>query len=193
MLGYYNHLSNMPMSFFDSMKTGELMSRFSDATRVRDALAQAILTLLFDSVMVIVGVFFLLQQNAFLFSISLGIFFVYSLTIMLFVKPTKNINREIMENNASVSSYIKESVDGITAVKSFNAENIIRETTREKFEVFVDKNVDGIVLGAKQEAISQFISAAGLLGVLWAGYYVVLNGGMLFGELMTFYVMLGFF
>ncbi|MCL2808176.1 MAG: peptidase domain-containing ABC transporter, partial [Coriobacteriia bacterium] len=175
------------------MKTGELMSRFSDASRVRDALAQTILTLIFDSAMVIVGAFLLLNQNMFLFLISLGVFAVYSLAVMLFVRPMRNINREIMSQYAFVSSYLKESIDGITTVKSFNAESAIRDTTRTRFKVFVDKNAKGIFLGTNQNAISQFISSAGLLVVLWAGYYVVINGGMFFGELMTFYIMLGFF
>ena len=44
-LGYYKHLLELPMNFFGTRKTGELMSRFSDASNIRDAVSTATLTI----------------------------------------------------------------------------------------------------------------------------------------------------
>lgn len=34
-LGYYHHLMKLPQSFFDNMRTGEIISRISDAVKIR--------------------------------------------------------------------------------------------------------------------------------------------------------------
>src|SRR5690606_12040070 len=34
-LGYYKHLFHLPQTFFDSMRTGEIISRINDATKIR--------------------------------------------------------------------------------------------------------------------------------------------------------------
>ena len=43
LLGYYNHVIKLPMSFFSTRKTGEITSRFSDADNINDAVAETVL------------------------------------------------------------------------------------------------------------------------------------------------------
>ncbi len=47
-LGYVRHLYELPMSFFSTRRTGEIVSRFSDANKIIDALANTIMTLFLD-------------------------------------------------------------------------------------------------------------------------------------------------
>ena len=37
-LGYYNHVFDLPMNFFGTRKTGEIISRFMDASKIRQAI-----------------------------------------------------------------------------------------------------------------------------------------------------------
>lgn len=39
LLGYYRHVLELPMKFFGSRKVGEIVSRFNDASKVRDAIS----------------------------------------------------------------------------------------------------------------------------------------------------------
>ena len=52
MLGYYDHVIDLPMDLFSTRKTGDLISRFHDANKVQEALSHVTLTLLIDTVMV---------------------------------------------------------------------------------------------------------------------------------------------
>ena len=40
-LGYYQHVLKLPMDFFSTRKVGEIISRFIDASHVRDAISGA--------------------------------------------------------------------------------------------------------------------------------------------------------
>ena len=39
LLGYYRHVMELPMNFFGTRKVGEIISRFNDAGKVRDAIS----------------------------------------------------------------------------------------------------------------------------------------------------------
>src|SRR5690554_4514914 len=54
-LTYYQHVLELPMSFFDSRKVGEILSRLSDASKIRSAISGATITVMIDTLMVIAG------------------------------------------------------------------------------------------------------------------------------------------
>ena len=51
LLGYYRHVLELPMNFFGTRKVGEIVSRFNDASKVRDAISGATLTIMIDTLM----------------------------------------------------------------------------------------------------------------------------------------------
>ena len=121
------------MNFFGTRKVGEIISRFMDASKVRDAISGATLTIMIDTLMAIAGAIILYLQNATLFVIALIIAIVYGVIVFSFNKPVKKINQEQMEQNAQLTSYLVESLNGIETVKSFNAEEEASLKTEGKF------------------------------------------------------------
>lgn len=67
LLGYYNHVIDLPMNFFGTRKVGEIISRFNDAGKIRDAISSATLTLMIDTLMAVVGGVILYMQSSKLF------------------------------------------------------------------------------------------------------------------------------
>lgn len=45
----------LPMNFFGTRKVGEIISRFNDAGKVRDAISGATLTIMIDTLMAVAG------------------------------------------------------------------------------------------------------------------------------------------
>ncbi len=70
LLGYYRHVIELPMNFFETRKVGEIIARFNDAGNVRDAIFGATLTIMIDSLMAMAGAIILYLQNAKLFGIT---------------------------------------------------------------------------------------------------------------------------
>lgn len=71
LLGYYKHVLELPMNFFATRKVGEIVSRFNDAGKVRDAISGATLTIMIDTLMAIAGAVILYAQNPELFAITI--------------------------------------------------------------------------------------------------------------------------
>ncbi len=113
--------------------------------------------------------------------------------LFVFIKPIQNANRKIMVCNASVSSYLKESIDGVETVKAFSSEEKAQNETKTRFTDFVLENIKGTLINVVESAISQTFALIGIVVVLWVGYMIVESGELTLGELITFYAMLSYF
>lgn len=133
LLGYYEHVLKLPMNFFGTRKTGEIISRFQDATSIRDALSNVTLTVMLDSVMAVVGGIMLYLKSHKLFFVAALILLIYAALVFVFNKPYRKANRRQMEDNAQLTSYLVESLNGIQTVKSFNGEAWVQTETEFKF------------------------------------------------------------
>lgn len=193
MLSYYNHLIDLPMSAISTRNTGEYISRFSDASTIRTAVSGATLTLLLDSLMVITCGVILFFENNILFFISLIMIILYAVVILCYRKPIEKINRDVMENNARVQSFLKESIDGIQIVKSHQAENQVKQKNTSKFNKLIKAVFKNNVMSASQDSICDLIELAGTAIILWAGFGMVLTKVVTIGSLMTFYALLSYF
>lgn len=192
-LGYYNHVLDLPMNFFGTRKIGEIVSRFQDASKIREAISGATLTIMIDTLMGIVGGGILYSYNSTLFFVSFMMLVLYAAVVFAFNKPIKRINREQMENNAQLTSYLVESLNGIETVKAFNAE----ETAKIKTEIYFISLLKTVFKEGKLNNLRESItSAIGLVGgvvILWIGALNVLDGKLTIGQLLVFNSLLAYF
>ena len=133
LFGYYRHVIELPMNFFGTRKVGEIISRFNDAGKVRDAISGATLTIMIDTFMAIAGAVILYMQNAKMFGITLIIVFLYGIIVVCFHRWYEKLNRKQMEDNAQLTSYMVESLNGIQTIKAYNAERKANRETELRF------------------------------------------------------------
>lgn len=192
-LGYYRHVLELPMNFFGTRKVGEIVSRFMDASKVREAISGATLSIMIDTLMAIAGGVILYTQNAMLFGITVIIVILYGAIVFAFNKPIRDINRKQMENNAQLTSYLVESLNGIETVKAFNAEGKANIETEKKFIKLLKNIFTGGLIGNLQSSLTGFIGSVGGIVILWVGAYSVMQGKMSLGQLLTFNALLSYF
>lgn len=192
-LGYYNHVIDLPMNFFGTRRVGEIISRFNDASQIREALADATVTLMIDSLMAIVGSVILYRQNATLFFITVVIAVLYFVIVFLFNKPMKRNNEHVMEDNSQLTSYLVESLNGIETIKSYTAEREVKGRTDRLFVKFMHSVFNGGKLGNIQQSLTQSVSEIGQTIIIWVGTIAVLGNKMSVGELVAFNSLLLYF
>ena len=192
-LGYYHHVLNLPMNFFGTRRVGEIVTRFMDASKIREAITGVSLTVMIDTVMAIIGGIILYTQNPQMFFVAVIIVVLYAIIVFSFNKPLRNINRENMEDNAQLSSFLIESLNGIETVKAFNAERSTNVETEKKFVKFQRSVFKMGWLHNLSGSLSGFVSAVGGIVILWVGAHNVMHGNMTLGGLMTFNALLVYF
>lgn len=193
MLSYFKHVLNLPMNFFSTRKSGEIISRFLDANKIIDALASASLSVLLDVGMVIIIGIVLFIQNVTLFLITLATLPFYMIVILFFVKLYDKANEEEMSASAKLNSSIIESLKGIETIKAYNNENEIYEKVDKEFVKLLKKSFFSAQLDNVQQGLKHGIQLISSILVLWIGSFFVMDGVITIGQLITYSSLLVFF
>lgn len=192
-LGYIKHIFKLPMDFFATRNTGEIVSRFSDASKIIDALASAVLSMLLDvGIVVIMGIILGIQSTK-LFLLTLISIPIYIVVILAFTKPFERLNRETMKSNSVVSSSIIEDIRGIETIKGLNSEEERYQKIDSEFVDFLKKSLAYTKSDTLQQAIKLFIQLTLDVFILWTGANLVIHNSLSIGQLMTYNALLSFF
>jgi len=192
-LSYIRHIFELPMSFFATRRTGEVISRFTDANSIIDALASTILSLFLDvSILIIVGSV-LLVQNTNLFLLSLISVPIYIIIIFAFMKPFEKMNNDVMQSNSMVSSAIIEDINGIETIKSLTSEETRYQKIDSEFVDYLDKSFKLSKYSILQSSLKQGAQLILNIVILWFGAQIVMTGKISIGQLITFNTLLSYF
>lgn len=183
---YARHVLRLPMNFFEMRRVGEILSRVSDAAKIRSAISGTTLSILVDGTLVIVsaGIMFVydwpLALVAFLFT-PLLLF-----SVMIHHSPAKRRSREAMEKAALLQSHLVEDISGVETIKSFNLEEPRAEKGEDSLVTFVQSAFSLQKLGITMNAAAAFVSGIAGVVILWYGGHRVMAGAMTLGQLMFF-------
>ncbi len=193
MLRYYQHVLALPMSFFDSRRVGEILSRLSDASKIRAAISGATLSVMLDSLMVLVGGVVLYTQNRTLFGVATLFVPFYFLVLWAFNRPYRKVQRKSMEQAADLESYLVESLNGVSTIKALGGEMQAQFDTETRFIRLLRTNFSDACLRNIQGSLQATLTIIGELIILWVGGLQIINGNMSIGQLITFNALLAYF
>lgn len=193
MLGYYDNVIDLKMDFFDNHLTGDLLTRFNDASKVQEALASVTLTLMVDVPMVLICGITLFRQSADLFGVIATILVLYIIISAVYIRPLDKRNRQLMLENSQMNSFLKESFDNIQTIKAFNAGASVKAQTRELFINIQAYGMKTALLSMSKDSFIEMVASFGTLALLWIGSVKIACGELTLGSLMAFYTLLGYF
>lgn len=193
MLNYYNHVLQLPISFYTLRDTGDIISRFNDTSMIRSIVSQAALSVMMDTIMAIFGAVILYKSSKQLFIIAVAMLCCYAVIVFAYKKPMRKMNRTLMEMNGKMTSQLVETINGVETIKTLNQEEPQRNKTRTLFMHLQKKSFNGGLLDMSQSIATSIVGTIGGLLIFWIGGTAVLNGDMTMGELITFNALLGYF
>jgi subfamily B ATP-binding cassette protein MsbA len=186
------HVLRLPVSYFDSTKTGVLISRImSDAEGVRNLVGTGIIQLVGSilTAMIVLGV--LIYVNWKLTSTTIVALAAFGWMMTLAFKRLRPIFRERSVINAEVTGRLTETIGGIRLVKLYVAEPRERLVfARGVHKLF--RNVAKTITGTSAVGAATAV-ITGIIGVLLIviGGPSVLNGTMTLGELFMYVFFVG--
>lgn len=193
-LSYYNHLMDLPLLSVTARQTGDYLSRLSETDSIRNVISGAAVTMVMDSIMALASGYILyLEGGGILFSIVLLMTVTYMVLILVFRGPIERANYSVMEGNAGVQSFFKESIDGIETVKASSACEQVKRAAESKCRDYLNRVARTSRITLSTDVLCQAVELIGTVLVLWIGFVQVLCGQLTIGRLMTFYAMLAYF
>lgn len=192
-LGYYKHLLKLPQRFFDTMQTGEIISRVNDAVKIRSFINNTLIKLIVN--VLIVAFSFMLM---FIYSWKMGLLVlaIIPIYIVLYVitnKLNKKTERRIMEQAASLESQLVESINTVSTIKRFGIEDFANHKTEHRFIKLLNSGYTSGLNTVFTSFSTSFFSRLFTIIVLWVGSTLVLSQELTPGALLSFYAILGYF
>ena len=172
--GLYRHLQELPYTFYDHHRIGEIMSRMTgDIDGVRNLISSGLITV-FDNALNFVGALIFMSIMSWKLMLALLIFApLVALTAWQFNKRIRPAFVNIREQNAVLNTTTQENLAGVRVVKAF---------TREDYESEHFKTENQKLLGMNLEATriwSIFVPLMELLSSLCTPVMLLVGGLLL--------------
>ncbi|HEX6964874.1 MAG TPA: ABC transporter ATP-binding protein [Gemmatimonadaceae bacterium] len=186
------HVTRLPISYFDSTKSGVLISRImTDAEGIRNLVGTGLIQLIGGLVTAVIALGYLFYSNWRLTTAALGLLLVFGGGMVYAFKKLRPVFRHRSVINADVTGRLTESLGGIRNVKVYVAER--REDlvfTRGVHRLL--RNVAQSITGVSAvDAFSTLIVGAIGALVIVVGGRAMLAGQMTPGEFMTYVLFIG--
>lgn len=192
-LEYFNHILHLPLDFFIKRKSGEILSRLADIDTIKNALSNMTVGVILDCIMLIFGGIVLFTFSSYLVGIAIIPVILSAVLVFLFSKRFKNLiyQRSVIE--AEKYSHFVECINGISTIKALSTEFYAYDKAEIKILQAIKKNFSLSNLGNLQGTLQNFLSQIGNLAVYWYGSWLIIQGQLSLGELISFVTLLGYF
>ena len=187
------HVSTLPVSYYDSTKTGSMVSRImSDVEGVRNLIGTGLMEFAGGVLTAAIVLVLMVRISYVMTGVAVGALVVFSLILNKAFKKIRPIFRERGKINAEVSGRLTESLGGVRVVKGYHAE----EREQSVFSAGVQRILDNVMRTLDAMASMSLGSTLmmGIVGadIMYLGAREVISGKMTAGGLFQYTMYMGF-
>ena len=187
------HISRLPVAFYDSNKTGNLVSRImSDVEGVRNLLGTGLVDFAGGLVTSGIALVLLFRTSPQMTMIAVGSLVCFAVALNKAFATIRPIFRERGKINAEVTGRLTESLGGVRVIKGYHAE----EREEAIFSTGVRRLLDNVMRTLTATSVMS-LSASVLLGVvgavtMYVGAHQITAGTLTVGGFFSYTLLLGF-
>ncbi len=179
----FRHLQDLSVAYYDSSKTGEMISRtVNDATLLERAVSTVVTDMARQPILLVGAVGYVFYLNWRLALVSMVLFPLCLVPISLFGRRVRKAGREGQQRLADIVSIMQEAIGGVRIVKAFGMESREEERFTAQCAAFFRRVMRVVRAKALIEPIIFVITALGL--VMTLGY--ARHSGMSLNEFLGF-------
>ena len=186
------HVTRLPVSYFDSTKTGVLISRvMTDAEGIRNLVGTGLAQLVGGFLTATVGLVALFYLNWRLTVVTLIILVLFGLVMTIMFKKLRPLFRERGKINAEVTGLLGETLSGVRIIKAYSVEKreqLVFAKGAHRLLRNVAQTVTGV--SASTSAASLAIGMIGALMILMGGRAII-AGDWTVGAMLQYMVFTG--
>ncbi|MCK4467184.1 MAG: ABC transporter ATP-binding protein [Desulfobacterales bacterium] len=183
----YDHIQDLPISFFHKEKTGTLMSRVTNDVGVIKSMVSTAVTGALKDAFTIVGltivIFYRDWKMALFAFIVLPIAFI---PVVEFGRRVRKVSTGCQEAMADLSSFLHETFAGNKIVKAFGMEPYEKKRFHEKALNLFKLEMKAVIAKSLSSPIMEFLGGLGIAFIIWYGGSKVISGTSTPGTFFSF-------
>ena len=189
----YTKIITLPIPFFEKNRVGELMSRITtDITQLQDVLSIT-LAEFFRQIFTLVGGIILISFLSSKLTMFMLLTFPFLVVAaIIFGRFIRKNSKKVQDELASTNIIVEETLQSINVVKAFTNEDLEVKRYSSSVQKVVDYAMKAATFRGAFISFIIFVLFGGIVGVVWYGGNLVLQGELAFKDLFTFIIYTGF-
>ena len=192
-LDIFSKILSLPYGYYRNKTTGEIITRYTELSKIRETISKILLTLFLDLPLCITSLIIMYFLNSKLTMISLIAVLLYTIIVIVYNRILNDTILEAQIKKAEMNTVLIESINGFETIKGLNLYDYINLKFENKYIKYL-KNVIRIdsILNIKEnlkEIVNQLIEMI----IIFTGVIYVRSETITIGTLMTYNSILVFF
>ncbi len=188
---FFIKLMNLPIAYFDTRMTGDIMQRINDHRRIESLLTGSSLDTLFSMFNLVVFGTVLIYYNISIFLIFIVGSIIYVIWILFFLKRRKELDYKRFSEQSQNQSTVIELINGMQEIKMNNAE----KQKRWKWEYVQARlfkvSMERLTLEQTQGVGSSFINQSKNIIITFTSAVLVIEGSITLGMMLSIQYIIG--
>jgi len=183
----YDQMMDLPLSFFQSERTGVLMSRITnDVNIIKSMVSDAVTSSLRDFFTIIGLTFVIFYRDWKMALFAMIILPLAFFPIVEFGKRVRRYSTGCQEAMAELSSFLHETFFGNKIVKAFGMEEREKQRFYDRTRHLFRLDMKQVVARSLSAPVMEFLAGVGIAFIIWYGGSRVINGTSTAGTFFSF-------
>ncbi|AXE98874.1 type I secretion system permease/ATPase [Paraburkholderia hospita] len=185
----FRHLVALPLGYFGARRVGDTVARVRELENIRNFLTGQALTAVIDLLFSFVFLGVMCMYSVWLTLLVVGSLPVYGAVSALLVPAFRSRLNEKFARGADNQSFLVESVSGVETLKAMAVEPQFIRRWESQLAAYVSAGFRVNQLGNLGQQLIQLVGKLVMLGTLFIGARLVIDGRLSVGELVAFNMM----
>lgn len=185
-LEFGRQILHLPLSYYESRRSGEIVSRLRDIQEINQLVSQVISSLPASIFIAFVSLGFMIFYSWKLTIISLLILPLMMLSTLVFQPTLRQKTRNLFASEAENQGVLVESFKGALTLKTTTAAPQFWEEFQSRFGTVANLTFRTMQIGIINNTFSGLVSALGSVSLLWFGSNLVIANEISIGQLLAF-------
>ena len=188
---FFIKLMNLPISYFDTRMTGDIMQRIGDHRRIENLLTGTTLNTLFSFFNLIVFGAVLIYYSITIFLIFLGGSVFYLIWVLFFMKRRRELDYKRFAQMSQEQSTVIELINGMQEIKMHNAEKQKRWSWEFVQARLFNVSIQSLSLEQTQDVGSSVINELKNILITFTSAILVIEGNLTLGMMLALQYIIG--
>lgn len=184
---FMEHILGFEMAFFNSTRSGELISRVTnDVNRIQSAVSTHIADIIRESFTIFALIFVVIYQSPTLALYGLVVLPLSIYPVIYFAKKVKRVSHSIQEKNSDITSKLTEIFNNIEIIKTSGGERLESTHFAEQNSQYLKLNMKAVKYKEIISPVMESMGAVAVAAVIIIGGYEVIEERLTVGAFFSF-------
>ncbi|HEY9800281.1 MAG TPA: peptidase domain-containing ABC transporter [Leptolyngbyaceae cyanobacterium] len=190
---FAKQILRLPLSYYETRRSGEIVSRLQDINQINQLVAQVVITLPSRFFIAVISFSLMAFYSWKLTIAALFIAAIMTTSTIVFQPILRNKTRELLVQEAEAQGVLVETFKGALTLKTTTSGLQFFDEFHSRFGQLANLTFRTIQIGIINNTFSSFVSAVGSIFLLWYGGNLVINPSenLSIGQLLAFNSMNG--